>query len=338
MLHSFGSARARRTAFTLIELLVVMAIIAILMGLLLPAVQKVRDAAARTQSLNSLKQMALACHNYENTKGRLPPANSPSSGSPVTGQQIAPQGAVHFHILPFIEQDNLYKTAINAAGTGNPMTPVGSYPAAWTVPVKQIFVSRTDPGNDADGFARNTGVGGVSYAYNFMLFGNATTANTGGQYYQPSPTIDMFNGKRGLDQIPDGTSNTLMFAEKFAFCASPSTGQGGSVWGEVVFLNGNTFNINSFEPMINFPWNQNYSGMYSGGQIIPSQTGALVKFQVNPIFDQTCNYTQAQSSRITGITIAMADGSTRFVSSDISATTWWCIATPAGQEVIPSDF
>src|SRR5262245_65564151 len=92
----------RRLAFTLIELLVVIAIIAILIGLRLPAVQKVRDAAARIQCTNNVKQLALGCHNYESTNGTLPPW---AVGTPVQF------GSAHYLLLPYIEQDNLYQQA-----------------------------------------------------------------------------------------------------------------------------------------------------------------------------------------------------------------------------------
>src|SRR5438874_1876410 len=95
-----------RIGFTLIELLVVIAIIAVLIGLLLPAVQKVRDAAARASDQNNLKQMALACHSFESANGSLPGYLPASSGQSVTSYGYS----VHARILPYIEQEPLAKT------------------------------------------------------------------------------------------------------------------------------------------------------------------------------------------------------------------------------------
>src|SRR5881628_98811 len=97
-------ARRQRVAFTLIELLVVIAIIAILIALLVPAVQKVREAAARTQCTNNLKQIGLALHNYHDVYHKFPFGKGPSyAGAPVYARW-----SVHSQILPYLEQDNLY--------------------------------------------------------------------------------------------------------------------------------------------------------------------------------------------------------------------------------------
>jgi len=94
--------RQHRSAFTLIELLVVIAIIAILIGLLVPAVQKVRDAANRAQCQNNVKQLALACHNYENVNRVLPPW---AVGT------LSENGSAHFLLLPYVEQESLFRQA-----------------------------------------------------------------------------------------------------------------------------------------------------------------------------------------------------------------------------------
>src|SRR5580765_8994963 len=110
----------RRSGFTLIELLVVIAIIAILIALLVPAVQKVRDAAARTQCTNNLKQIGLGCHNFEGTFKRLPPLYGGSANGTTGASLKFPRtyGSTHVFLLPYVEQDNLYKKM----ATGSPPT------------------------------------------------------------------------------------------------------------------------------------------------------------------------------------------------------------------------
>ena len=140
----------RRAAFTLIELLVVVAIIAILIGLLLPAVQKVREAAARTQCANNLKQVALACHAYEAANGLLPPGGM-ASFSAAAGTTDATKGSwvgsLAF-VLPYVEQDALHKmTPVD----WNPRSPVGtpwwSFPTAQQAAQVKVRAFRCPAGN-----------------------------------------------------------------------------------------------------------------------------------------------------------------------------------------------
>src|SRR5438128_754511 len=97
----------RRTGFTLIELLVVIAIIGVLIGLLLPAVQKVREAAARAKCVNNLKQIGLAVHHYHDARGTFPFGKGPDYVGMVPGATMYARWSIHSQLLPFIEQDNL---------------------------------------------------------------------------------------------------------------------------------------------------------------------------------------------------------------------------------------
>jgi prepilin-type N-terminal cleavage/methylation domain-containing protein len=185
----------RSRGFTLIELLVVIAIIAILIALLVPAVQKVREAAARAQCQNNLKQITLGTINCADTyHGLLPPAigTYPSRRvSPNNGQ-----GGCFFHILPFVEQAPLYKSSLGTDGRNNNYA---TY-TAWNVQnstVVPIYICPSDPSGTM-GWANAK----TSYAYNGNVIGVSYDWGWGqGSYRYPA-------------QIQDGTSSTIFFTEK----------------------------------------------------------------------------------------------------------------------------
>ncbi len=191
-IRSFSSPR-RIKGFTLIELLVVIAIIAVLIGLLLPAVQKVREAANRMSCTNNLKQISLAAISLTDTNnGKLPPG---LGNYPVRGYAAGNgQGGVLFHILPYIEQDALYKsTKIIDDRNGN----LDTY-SQWGVPNPTRIKAYVCP---SDGHATPEDPGLASYAYNGQVFGLSYLNWGAGN--KPFPAY-----------ITDGTSNTIFFTEK----------------------------------------------------------------------------------------------------------------------------
>src|SRR5262249_908749 len=173
--------------------------------------------------------------------------------------------------------------------------------------------------------------GGVSFAYNFQVFGQ-TDSQTG--YFASN------NAKRTFEDIRDGTSNTLMFTEKYSGCTSSN----GNVWAQS--MGGVPGIPPTFEPVFAFPGpgsqgtkGSQYVGTNGPGGKITS-LGSKVLFQVMPLpYDSNaCDPFRAQSTRTTGIIVSLCDGSTRFVSTGISAQTWWTVITPSGGEVVGSDF
>jgi len=226
----------RRTGFTLIELLVVIAIIAILIGLLVPAVQKVREAADRTQCVNNLKQIGLAAHNYHDTFKKLPPGYlGPYPGAADPPTTAVQNMGVLVHLLPYVEQKNIYTQMTNSAPPSYfQINGVGSYwinnaglrtAANYSVP---IFLCPSDSPQTATAgaFSRihmwydpSTGFLTLSGGY---LAGTAPTigktnylgvAGYFGQAYSGYQGIFGNRTAVRLTQISDGTSNTLMFGE-----------------------------------------------------------------------------------------------------------------------------
>jgi prepilin-type N-terminal cleavage/methylation domain-containing protein len=200
-----------RWGFTLIELLVVIAIIAILIGLLLPAVQKIREAANRMKCSNNLKQIGLALHNYNDTNGQLPMGNSPFDDPPGSANlpaQFAPyEGSWTWaaQIQPFIEGDNIYRQAKTFAASG------GSNWYSWynpACPVKQkMYTCPSDSrgGQSVSGTA--IGLPGHDQAINSYLGNSGTTATSfDGVLYWKSQIR--------LTDITDGTTNTILVGER----------------------------------------------------------------------------------------------------------------------------
>jgi prepilin-type N-terminal cleavage/methylation domain-containing protein len=292
----------RRVAFTLIELLVVIAIIAILIGLLLPAVQKVREAAARTQSTNNLKQMGLAIHGYHDVNNYLPPAfvDWDSDYNPIWYKRA---GSTHYFILPYIEQDNLAKKG----------PPYYFWQVYQNNPIK-IFINPGDASCPSNGLFTDPGYGAygiTSYGANYQSLG----------YFLNDGTNQVMR----LASVTDGLSSTIFMAEKDAVCESASYMN--NHYGDPRY-----YNIWAYGRTAWPEWNPVFAYQV---------TGPASKFQVQPTFsggNATCDPRYATAPRAAGLLAGLGDGSVRLIASSISPTTWWAACTPAGGEVLGSDW
>jgi prepilin-type N-terminal cleavage/methylation domain-containing protein len=311
--------------FTLIELLVVIAIIGVLIGLLLPAVQKIREAAARSQCANNLKQLGLACHNFHDTNGSLPPALGyfpDYLASNATGPWY--YGTPFYFLLPFIEEDTKWNEVIVEI---NSYTSNMFYDPWYTSYVYQLGIKVYICPSDASQYNGQISAvpyppcGATSYAANAQAFGQ--NQFTAGNYSVSS----LQAGNTIPTSFPDGTSNTILFTEKYAQCGPLAGGTwsaDGTVSQYMAYYNppGAPFgpwylNADSWTPLIGFF----YPSLF---QVLPTQ--------------QTCNYQVPQTPHAAGIQVALADGSARLVSQSVSAQTWWLALVPNDGQVMPSDW
>jgi prepilin-type N-terminal cleavage/methylation domain-containing protein/prepilin-type processing-associated H-X9-DG protein len=315
---------ARRSAFTLIELLVVIAIIAILVGLLLPAVQKVREAAARAKCQNNLKQMALACHAYHDANGKLPPARDDMDFS------------AHVYILPFIEQGN----ACNSMDMMMPYDdPANAVAMATTI---QTFICPSDPvASIPAGWAPN------NYRVNQgsnLLWGLPPTSPSNVNYGMPPPNGPFFlNSKVRLVEITDGTSSTCMLSEALegSFNQAVVSPNNTQRLGQSVGLYPSTPD-EAYQMCESVGWqNPAYNGMFNtGGPWIYGYHSNTVYFHVGPPNSRSCMYpsgrigTAARSAHPGGVNVALCDGSVRFVSNSIPLATWRAMGSRNGGEIV----
>ncbi|MBY0457720.1 MAG: DUF1559 domain-containing protein [Gemmataceae bacterium] len=336
-----------RRGFTLIELLVVIAIIAVLIGLLLPAVQKVREAAARSENTNKVKQIVLASHSFFNDRNRMPVVDY--GDYPTTATEGRSFGCGMFILLPYIEQDNVFKSTFGPAvyrysstTTTNGGAPVtyssnftytyNAYHAHRAKGVIKTLVAVTDPSTE-----------GVDAPCSFML--------SQGIYW------DYVR----FDHITDGLSNTLAVAEGYTKCTTKSRTDYGALY-PTSYAPGSYY-ASSYGYTREWNYDQNNSSFtavitsktdntvrprlyqydyQSTGKSYPSFDGygfynpatrVTIPFEVRPRPDN-CDYSGPQATTTGGLLVGMADGSVRTISPSIDLATWTALYTYNSGEVI----
>lgn len=296
----------KRSGFTLVELLVVIAIIAILIALLVPAIQKAREAAARTETHNNLKQITLALHACQAEYQVLPPASG-RFGMCIYNFPL------HVHILPFIEQTNLYNQFLQGYNWGQLK--------AASVPTLLSPQDKTQTGG---------GLGTTNFAANLRAFSSAGQQSNGRDINVFASKPFFPHGAASLAKsFPDGTSNTLAFATMFSYCGpvDPTGKANGPTY--YFAAAGPPGGVDTNTPFFGFFWPLNP----------PSLVGDnTVAYQLNPM-QNLCNRNYIpQSLGSGGISVSLCDGSVRQVDPNISAQTWAHAMQPNDATVLGRDW
>jgi prepilin-type N-terminal cleavage/methylation domain-containing protein/prepilin-type processing-associated H-X9-DG protein len=345
-----ATARTGRRAFTLIELLVVIAIIAVLIGLLLPAVQKVREAATRMSCSNNLKQLALGCQSYYDANEALPYGRKFDNWDTYTWSEL---------VLPNIEQENVYRGYLylsiltwsqNYPGQNGPIGNNATQRLSRHTVIK-TFLCPSDIGPNTNEIGTNE-YGMVRGNYRACtgsgdMYGTKTDATAGPwgvgvfgvvPFQTTDPDGKIFNttgprtvGIRFTDII-DGTSGTILLSE--ALSPQTSSGWGGPI-GSILYGNmGGGLFTTTIAPNSSAP--DRPIGPCPQNQGIASYTAPCLSLGGNAWWTRSAvgAYVGARSRHSGGVNVALADGSVRFVTDNVDLATWRALGTRAGREVV----
>jgi prepilin-type N-terminal cleavage/methylation domain-containing protein len=313
-----------RSAFTLIELLVVIAIIAILIGLLLPAVQKVRESASRMRCQNNLKQLALGLHNYSDQRGSLPRAGERNTAL-----------SWHVYVLPFIEQDNLYNQFSQATGgfsnTGKNEHAFNRVPMFLCPSAVLEKMQLPEPPNIANPPELINGVAPYTTHYYGIMGPKGVNPTSGGNYehnntgshggfalqgmFQYDPLVTgSTNNKPGrkLTDVPDGTSSTILLGEMS--WGDPSVGTRYRSWARGC----------DNAPVCAGARNVRY-GINVKNPDASNDTDNITDFS---------DISMGSQHRPDGANFAFSDGSIRWIASTISINTYRSLASRNGGETL----
>jgi prepilin-type N-terminal cleavage/methylation domain-containing protein/prepilin-type processing-associated H-X9-DG protein len=362
-------ARCRtRSAFTLIELLVVIAIIAILIGLLLPAVQKVREAAARAQCSNNLKQIGLAAHNFESAYGYMPPYQHTAVFQNANGTKTTAtsNGSIFAMILPYVEQANkynLFDLNYDVNGDGrihSSITPASKTNGPARAQDVPIYLCPSDPSsNTYSAWPAPGNAGRLNYHGSQGAHSNVRTSDgQGGVFSMPYPSGGNVMKGYPINGLSDGTSNTLMFAEVMRATmqsnqAAPwdntsvyrDTGTwdhldgrnvagcaGTSVSGTPLRYTGHQYyRALPFLQTFSTTLPPNWNRKVSSGQQRYNCWGPDSAGGLNAM------HIAASSYHTGGVNVGMGDGSVRFVRDSIDFVNWRATGSRSGGEVVNLD-
>jgi prepilin-type N-terminal cleavage/methylation domain-containing protein/prepilin-type processing-associated H-X9-DG protein len=322
--------RTVRAGFTLIELLVVIAIIAILIGLLLPAVQKVREAAARMKCKNNLKQIGLALHSYHGNLDRFPPGYLATNPGPGWADDHGPGWGWAALLLPYLEQDNLYRQINLTKDISDPVHRVvrTTSLAVFLCPSdggKTVFA--VDALGDAEPYTNYLTVAGspvqVAHGNYVGVFGNPEVTPDPGFL---SPETDRSSAHRGMlyrnstvrfADVTDGTSNTLFVGERSSNLAY-ATWVGAVTGGQVPARIPDPFGFGpEGAPLLAL-------GHTGDASDVPPHTPNSPVAHVDDFW----------SLHTTGVNFLMVDGSVRSINDSINPVVWWALGTRAGGEAV----